>query len=156
MPIDPFARAMADEPAAFDRVLAWWRGGSYGDPPHLTMRAEVFGLRGVAKKPKPLSWAGTGRLDKVHPVDPGHLRRRRGDPPLTREDHVFEWGGSGRWARPDVDRVYFVDNVLTSGATMAAQGAVGGGTPLVWARSFDHDWRRQPRRRPALVESERL
>lgn len=95
-------------------------------------------------------------IERLEPVTPGHLRRRAGQAPLTREDHVFEWGGRGPWAgnRFDVSRVYLVDNVLTSGATMlAAQGAVGGGTPLVWARSFDHDWKRAPRgkgnRRPA-------
>jgi hypothetical protein len=50
----------------------------------------------------------------------------------------------------DVSRVYLVDNVLTSGATMlAAQGATGGGTPLVWARSYDKDWKRAPRGRGA-------
>ena len=56
MPIDPFTRAMADSPAAFAVVLDWWRGGSRGEPPHLTFRAEEFGLRGVHKKPRPMVW----------------------------------------------------------------------------------------------------
>lgn len=61
MPISPFVRAMADDPAAFQRVLDWWGGGSRGEPPHLTFRAEDFGMQSVKRQPKPLPWS---RADK--------------------------------------------------------------------------------------------
>ena len=77
-------------------------------------------------------------LERLVPVAPANVRRRAGQRRLRREDHVFEWGGP----RVEIERVYLVDNVLASGATMlAAQGAAGGGTPLVWSRAFDKDWR---------------
>ena len=68
-------------------------------------------------------------LNRVVPVESSCARRRRGLPGLTAADHMFV--RVGRWfALP----VFLVDNVATTGATLAAaRHALGFGTGLVFA-----------------------
>jgi len=68
-------------------------------------------------------------LNRVVPVESSCARRRRGLPGLTAADHEFVRGG-GWFALP----VFLVDNVATTGATLAtAHHALGFGTGLVFA-----------------------
>ena len=68
-------------------------------------------------------------LNRVVPVESSCARRRRGLPGLTAADHKFVRGG-GWFALP----VFLVDNVATTGATLAAaRHALGFGTGLVFA-----------------------
>ena len=68
-------------------------------------------------------------LRRVVPVESSCARRRRGLPGLTAADHEFVRVG-GRFALP----VFLVDNVATTGATLAAAlHAIGFGTGLVFA-----------------------
>ena len=63
------------------------------------------------------------------PVESSCSRRRRGLPGLTAADHEFVRVG-GWFALP----VFLVDNVATTGATLAAaRDALGFGTGLVFA-----------------------
>jgi len=68
-------------------------------------------------------------LNRVVPVESSCARRRRGLPGLTAADHKFVRVG-GWFALP----VFLVDNVVTTGATLAAaRDALGFGTGLVFA-----------------------
>ena len=68
-------------------------------------------------------------LNRVVPVESSCARRRRGLPGLTAADHKFVRFG-GWLALP----VFLVDNVATTGATLAAaRHALGFGTGLVFA-----------------------
>jgi hypothetical protein len=68
-------------------------------------------------------------LNRVVPVESSCARRRRGLPGLTAADHEFVRVG-GWFALP----VFLVDNVATTGATLAAaHHAIGFGTGLVFA-----------------------
>jgi predicted amidophosphoribosyltransferase len=68
-------------------------------------------------------------LNRVVPVESSCARRRRGLPGLTAADHAFVRVG-GWFALP----VFVVDNVATTGATLAAaRHALGFGTGLVFA-----------------------
>ena len=68
-------------------------------------------------------------LNRVVPVESSCSRRRRGLPGLTAADHAFVRVG-GWFALP----VFLVDNVATTGATLAAaRYALGFGTGLVFA-----------------------
>jgi len=68
-------------------------------------------------------------LNRVVPVESSCARRRRGLPGLTAADHKFVRIG-GWFALP----VFLVDNVATTGATLAAaHHALGFGTGLVFA-----------------------
>jgi len=68
-------------------------------------------------------------LNRVVPVESSCCRRRRSLPGLTAADHEFVRVG-GWFALP----VFLVDNVVTTGATLAAaRHALGFGTGLVFA-----------------------
>jgi hypothetical protein len=68
-------------------------------------------------------------LNRVVPVESSCARRRRGLPGLTAADHEFVRVG-GWFALP----AFLVDNVITTGATLAAaRHAIGFGTGLVFA-----------------------
>ncbi len=68
-------------------------------------------------------------LTRVVPVESSCARRRRGLPGLTAADHAFVRVG-GWFALP----VFLVDNVATTGATLAAaRYALGFGTGLVFS-----------------------
>ena len=68
-------------------------------------------------------------LNRVVPVESSCARRRRGLPGLTAADHKFVRVG-GWFALP----VFLVDNVATTGATLAAaRQTLGFGTGLVFA-----------------------
>ena len=68
-------------------------------------------------------------LNRVVPVESSCARRRRGLPGLIAADHEFVRVG-GWFALP----VFLVDNVATTGATLAAaRDALGFGTALVFA-----------------------
>jgi len=68
-------------------------------------------------------------IHRVVPVESSCARRRRGLPGLTAADHAFVRVG-GWFALP----VFLVDNVATTGATLAAaRHALGFGTGLVFA-----------------------
>jgi hypothetical protein len=68
-------------------------------------------------------------LNRVVPVESSCARRRRGLPGLTASDHEFVRVG-GWFSLP----VFLVDNVATTGATLAAaRYALGFGTGLVFA-----------------------
>ena len=68
-------------------------------------------------------------LSRVVPVESSCARRRRGQPGLTAADHKFVRVG-GWFSMP----VFLVDNVATTGATLAAAcHALGFGTGLVFA-----------------------
>ena len=68
-------------------------------------------------------------LNRVGPVESSCARRRRGLPGLTAADHKFVRVG-GWFALP----LFLVDNVVTTGATLAAaRHALGFGTSLVFA-----------------------
>jgi predicted amidophosphoribosyltransferase len=68
-------------------------------------------------------------LERVVAVESSCLRRRRGLPGLRAADHQFV--RIGGWL--DLP-VYLVDNVITTGGTIAAaRRAIGCGTGLVWA-----------------------
>ena len=68
-------------------------------------------------------------LNRVVPVESSCARRRRGLPGLAAADHKFVRVG-GWFALP----VFLVDNVATTGATLAAaRDALGFGTGLVFA-----------------------
>ena len=68
-------------------------------------------------------------LNRVVPVESSCSRRRRGLPGLTAADHAFVRVG-GWFALP----LFLVDNVVTTGATLAAaRHALGFGTGLVFA-----------------------
>src|SRR6185369_10628571 len=69
-------------------------------------------------------------LGRAHPVESSSARRMRGLPGLTVEQHAII-----RTARPmEVLPLYFVDNLITTGTTMAAcLRALGWGIGLAYA-----------------------
>jgi len=70
-----------------------------------------------------------GAIRRVVPVESSCARRRRGIPGLSECDHQFE--RAGRWISLPV---FFVDNVVTSGATLAAaRNVFHAGSRLVFA-----------------------
>src|SRR5438552_5567701 len=69
-------------------------------------------------------------VGRTHPVDPSHTRLLRGLPRLTVDQHAIVRTAGFMQPWP----VYFVDNVITTGTTIAAcRRALGWGTGLVYA-----------------------
>ena len=69
-------------------------------------------------------------VGRVHPVDPSHTRLLRGLPRLTVDQHAIVRTAGFMQPWP----VYFVDNVITTGTTVAAcRRALGWGTGLAYA-----------------------
>src|SRR5437762_4877845 len=66
-------------------------------------------------------------IGRSHPVDPSHTRLHRGLPRLTVDQHAIVRTAGFMQPLP----VYFVDNVITTGTTIAAcRRALGWGTGL--------------------------
>ena len=74
-------------------------------------------------------------LDRKEPTDSACQRHRQKLPPLEPEAHQIFLAFPDRIALTGNDRIYFVDNVLTSGNTIEAcrQAMLGFGTGLVYA-----------------------
>ena len=72
----------------------------------------------------------TCAIDRAHPVESSCARRLRGLPGLTVEQHAIIRTAGPMKAMP----VHFVDNVITTGATVAAcRRALGWGNGLAYA-----------------------
>ena len=72
----------------------------------------------------------TCAIDRAHPVESSCARRLRGLPRLTVEQHAIIRTAGPMQALP----VHFVDNVITTGATVAAcRRALGWGSGLAYA-----------------------
>lgn len=75
-------------------------------------------------------------LRRAHAVHSSHLLRRNGSPGLKASDHKFIL--TGEFTRKSGGRVFFLDNVYTTGATMsAAVELVPDAIALVFARSHE-------------------
>ena len=71
-------------------------------------------------------------VGRKHPVESSCVRRRRGLPGLRGDDHAMIRVAGPLTATETA--YYFVDNVATSGATLAAcRSALGFGDAVVWA-----------------------
>ncbi len=71
-------------------------------------------------------------VGRMHPVESSCVRRRRGLPGLRPEDHAMIRVAGPLTATGTA--YYFVDNVATTGATLAAcRAALGFGDGIVWA-----------------------
>jgi predicted amidophosphoribosyltransferase len=93
-----------------------------------SIEANLILARAIASEYGPQARVVTA-LNRVVPVESSCARRRRGLPGLTAADHEFVRVG-GWFALP----VFLVDNVVTTGATLAAaRYALGFGTGLVFA-----------------------
>ena len=93
-----------------------------------SIEANLILARAIAAEYGPQARVVTA-LNRVEPVESSCARRRRGLPGLTAADHKFVRVG-GWFALP----VFLVDNVATTGATLAAAShALGFGTGLVFA-----------------------
>ena len=93
-----------------------------------SIEANLILARAIAAEYGPQAHVAAA-LRRVVPVESSCARRRRGLPGLTAADHKFARVG-GWFALP----VFLVDNVTTSGATLAAaHAAIGFGTGLVFA-----------------------
>ena len=93
-----------------------------------SIEANLILARAIASEYGPQARVVTA-LNRVVPVESSCARRRRGLSGLTAADHKFVRVG-GWFALP----VFLVDNVVTTGATLAAaRHALGFGTGLVFA-----------------------
>ena len=93
-----------------------------------SIEANLILARAIAAEYSPQARVVTA-LNRAVPVECSCARRRRGLPGLTAADHKFVRVG-GWFALP----VFLVDNVATTGATLAAaRHALGFGTGLVFA-----------------------
>ncbi len=76
-------------------------------------------------------------VGRQHPVESSCVRRRRGLPGLRGEDHAMIRVADPLTATNTA--YYFIDNVATTGATLAAcRAALGFGDGIVWADAGKH------------------